>query len=383
MNDLPSDLLRRILTNLLELCRLSTRGVLPRVCKSWAGVVQAHEELFLSPDCLEGLGLLTQDQSQRFNNTLSNIKPLRTKCLLSYQVGQAIQVAQACPKLRVLEVHVNRKYDDFKILDDEARSKFAVLLIDLLCPSSWASRLQKLSLRASDMTLLTMVITSPLDGNILDCITAGHIEILRLALPSFQPSIDVMARECMPALQFLEVGATTLHEVGYTKTVRGALNPSNLGTFRTACEVHCTGWSGPHHLQNTMLSLVEPFSTIKSWVAESAQCAALICRVAPSLQVLKVSDLYISEGTIARVNLIDSLQSVDLACSKPLCQMHVDGCPGKGLTHLRSESFNIIFTEQVAQWLADLQRSPRYWRVFVNLGSGRYDIDIVEVEQLK
>jgi len=79
MNDLPSDLLRRILTNLLELCRLSTRGVLPRVCKSWAGVVQAHEELFLSPDCLEGLGLLTQDQSQRFNNTLSNIKSLRTK----------------------------------------------------------------------------------------------------------------------------------------------------------------------------------------------------------------------------------------------------------------------------------------------------------------
>lgn len=190
-------------------------------------------------------------------------------------MGQAIQVAQACPKLRVLEVHVNRKYDDFKILDDEAKSKFAVLLIDLLCPSSWASRLQKLSLRASDMTLLTMVITSPLDGNILDCITAGHIEILRLALPSFQPSIDVMARECMPALQFLEVGATTLHEVGYTKTVRGALNPSNLGTFRTACEVHCTGWSGPHHLQNTMLSSVEPFSTIKSWVAESLHSAQL------------------------------------------------------------------------------------------------------------
>ncbi len=95
----------------------------------------------------------------------------------------------------------------------------------------------------------------------------------------------------MPALQFLEVGVSTLYEVGFTKTVRGALNSKSLDTFRTACEVHCTGWSGPLCLQKPSLSSVKPFSTIKSWVAESAPCAALICRVAPNLQVLKVNDL--------------------------------------------------------------------------------------------
>ena len=201
--------------------------------------------------------------------------------------------------------------------------------------------------------LLTMVITSPLDVNFLHCFTAGHIDILRLAFPSPQSSADVTAFECMPALQFLEVGADPLFEVGNTKTVRGALNSKNLYTFRTACEVHCTGWSGPHHLHNTLLRSVKPISTIKSWIAESAQCAALICIVAPNLQVLQVNDLFISEGTIPHVNLIDSLQSVDLACSKPLCHMHVEGCPGKGLRHLRLESFKIVLTQQVAQWLAD------------------------------
>ena len=383
MSDLPPDLLRRILTNLPELCRLSTRGVLTCVCKSWAGVVQAHKELFLSPDCLDSLGLLTQGQSLRLNNTLSNIELLRTKCLLSHQVGQAIKVAQACPKLRVMEVDTKRKYDDFMILDDEARSKFGFLWIELLRPTSWALKLQKFSLFTSDMTLLTMVIPSPLTGKFLDCITAGHIDILHAAFPSFWPSADGTAFKCMPALQLLEVGANPLFEVGYTETVRGALNPKNLHTFRTACEVHCTGWSGPLHLQKTLLSSVKPFSTIKSWVAESASCAALICTVAPDLQVLKVNDLYISEGTIARVNLIDSLQSVDLACSKPLRQMRVEGCPGKGLRHLKLMSFNIVLTQQVAQWLADVQRRSRHWRVFVNLGSGRNDIDIVDVEELK
>ena len=383
MSDLPPDLLRRILSNLLQLCNLSTRGILTCVCKPWAGMVQAYEELLLSPECLDGLHLLTQGHSQRFQNTLSNIKSLRTKCLLSYQVGQAIKVAQACPKLRVLEVYVDRKYDDFMLLDDEARSKYEVLLTEFLCPSSWALRLHKLRLYTSDTTLLTTVRTSPSDGNFLHCITAGHVDVLRLGLPCFQPSVNVMISERMPALQFLEVGVNTLHQAGYLKTVRGALNPTNLCTFRAACEVHCKGWTGPHHLQNTMLSSVEPFSTIKSWIAESAQCAALICRVAPNLQVLKVSDLYISEGTIAHVNLIDSLQSVDLACSKPLCQMHVKGCPGKGLMHLRLQSFRIVLTQEVAQWLTDLQRRPRHWRVFVNLGSGRNEIDIVEVEQLE
>ena len=147
--------------------------------------------------------------------------------------------------------------------------------------------------------------------------------------------------------------------------------------------MHCTGWSGPLHSQKTLLNSVKPLSTIKSWVAESASCAALICTVAPDLQVLKVNDLYISEGTIARVNLIDSLQSVDLACSKPLCQMRVEGCPGRGLRHLRLESFNIVLTQQVARWLADVQRRPRRWRVCVNLSSGRNDIDIVDVQELK
>jgi len=380
MSDLPPDLLRRILTNLLKLCSLSTRGVLTCVCKLWAGAVQASEEMFLSPDCLDGIGLLTQRQIQRFISTLSNIKSLRTNCMLSSQVGLAIQVAEACPELRVLEVYVDRKYGDFNIPE---RAHLTVFLIDLLYPSNWALRLQKLSLYASDMTLLTMVRTSPLNGNIMDCITAGHIDIVRLAFPSFPYLTDVTAFECMPALQFLEVGVSTLYEVGFTKTVRGALSLKNLYTFRTACEVHCTGWSGPHDLQNTLLRSVEPFSTIKSWIAESAQCAAMICRVAPNLQVLKVNDLYISEGTIARVNLIDSLQSVDLACSKPLCQMRVEGCPGKGLRHLRLESFNIVLTQQVAQWLADVQRRSRHWRVFVNLGSGRNDFDIVDVEELK
>jgi hypothetical protein len=380
LNDLPSDLLRRILTNLLKLCNLSTRGVLTCVCKSWAGAVQANEELFLSPDCLDGIGLLTQRQSQRFSNTLSNIKSLRTNCLLSSHVKQAIQVADACPKLRVLEVCLDTKYGDFNIVN---KSHLAHLWIDLLYPFSWALRLQKVSLYTSDMTLLTMVITSPLNGNILHCITAGHIGILRLAFPSSHFLTDVTAFECMPALQFFEVGVSTLYEVGFTKTVRGELNPKNLGTFRTACDVHCTGWSGPLHSQKTLLNSVKPLSTIKSWVAESASCAALICTVAPDLQVLKVNDLYISEGTIARVNLIDSLQSVDLACSKPSCQMRAEGCPGKGLRHLRLESFNIVLTQQVAQWLADVQRRPRHWRVFVNLSSGRNDIDIVDVQELK
>ena len=126
MSDLPPDLLRRILTNLLKLCSLSTRGVLTCVCtrgvftcvcKSWAGAVQANEELFLSPDCLDGIGLLTQRQSQRFSNTLSNIKSLRTNCLWSSHVKQAIQVADACPKLRVLEVCLDTKYGDFNIVN--------------------------------------------------------------------------------------------------------------------------------------------------------------------------------------------------------------------------------------------------------------------------
>ena len=368
LNDLPSDLLQRILTNLLQLCTLSTRGVLICVCKSWAGAVQAHEELFLSPDCLDSLGLLTQGQSQRFNNNLSNIESLRTKCLLSHQVGQAIKVAQACPKLRAVEFDIKRKYDDFMILDDEARYEFRELRIELLRPSSWALRLQKLCLFTSDMTLLTMVISSPLTGNILDCITAGHIDFLHAAFPSFGLSAKGTAFTCVPALQLLEVGNSTLYEVGYTKTVRGAMNTNNLYTFTTACEVHCTGWSGPLHSQKTLLSSVKPLSTIKSWIAESAQCAALICRVAPTLQVLKVNELY--EGTIAHVNLIDSLQSVDLTCSKPLCQMLVEGCPGKGLGHLRLENFKIVLTQQVAQWLADVQHRPRHWRVFVNLCGG-------------
>ncbi len=340
--------------------------------------MHANEELFLSPDCLDGIGLLTQRQSQRFYNTLSNIKLLRSNCLLSSQVGQAIQLAEASPKLRVLEVYVDRKYGNFKNMD---RAELAVLWIDILWPSSWASRLHKLDLYTSDMTLLTTLRVSPWNGNFLHCITAGHIDILRLAFPPLQSLTYVTAFECMPALQFLEVGANPLSEVGYTKTVRGVLSLKNLDTFRTACEVHCTGWSGPHDLQNTLLRSVEPFTTIKSWIAESAQCAALICRVAPNLQVLKVTDLYISEGAIARVNLIDSLQSVDLACSKPLCQMRVEGCPGKGLRHLRLESFNIVLTQQVAQWLTDVQHRPRHWRVFVNLGSGRNDIDIVDVEE--
>ena len=377
MSDLPPDLLRRILTNLLKLCSLSTRGVLTCVCKSWAGAVQASKEMFLSPDYLDGIGLLTQRQTRRFISTLSNTKSLRTNCMLSSQVGLAIQVAEACPELRVLEVYVGRKYGDFDISDAAYLRDF---LIDLLYPSSWALRLHKFSLYTSNMTLLTMVRTSPLNGNILDCITAGHIDIVRLAFPSFPYLTDVTTFECMPALQFLAVGANPLSAVGFTKTGRGVLSLKNLDTNRTACEVHCTGWSGPD-LQNTLLRSVEPFSTIKSWIAESAQGAALICRVAPNLQVLKVTNLYISQGTIARANLIDSLQSVDLACSKPLCQMHVEGCPGKGLRHLRLESFKIDLGQQVAQWLAEVQLRPRHWRVFVNLGSGSNDI--VHVEQIK
>ena len=97
--------------------------------------------------------------------------------------------------------------------------------------------------------------------------------------------------------------------------------------------------------------------------------------------MLKVNDFYISEGTIAYVNLTDSLQSVDLAHSKPLCHMHVEGCPGKGLRHLRLESFKIVLTQQIAQWLADLQHRPTHRRMFVNFGSGRNDI--IEAEQLK
>ena len=275
LNDPPSDLLRRILTNLLKICSLSTRGVLTCVCKSWAGAVR---NCFLSPGCLDGIGLLTQRQSQRFNNTVSNIKSLRTRCLLSSQVRQAMQVAEACPRLRVLEVYLDTKYGDFNMLD---KSDFGVFMTNLLYPFSWALRPQKVSLYASDTTLLTKVITRPLNGNILDCITAGHIDMLRLAFPSSRFLSDVMAFECMPALQCLEVGVSTLYEVGFTKIVRGAPNPRNLGTFRTSCEVHCTCWSGPRHLQKTWLSSVKPFSTIKSWIAGSAQCAALICKSCP------------------------------------------------------------------------------------------------------
>ncbi len=178
LDHLPSELLRRILANLLKLCTLTTRKVLICVCKSWAGAVQANEELSLSSDCLDGVTLLTQRQSQRFNSTLSNIEWLRTNCLLSSQVRQAIQVAKACPKLRVLEVYVDTKYGDFNRL---VESHLAVLWDDLLCPFSWALRLQKVSLYTSDMTLLTVVIASPLNCNMLHCITAGHIGILRLA----------------------------------------------------------------------------------------------------------------------------------------------------------------------------------------------------------
>ncbi len=81
------------------------------------------------------------------------------------------------------------------------------------------------------------------------------------------------------------------------------------------------------------------------------------------------------------MNLIDSLQSVDLTCSQPLCHMLVEGCPGKDLRHLRLESFKIALGQQVAQWLTDVQHRPRHWRVFVNLGGGSNDI--VHVEQLK
>ena len=143
MSDLPPDLLRRILTNLLKLCSLSTRGVLTCVCKSWAGAVQASKEMFLSPDYLDGIGLLTQRQTRRFISTLSNTKLLRTNCMLSSQVGLAIQVAEACPELRVLEVYVGRKYGDFDIPDAAYLRDF---LIDLLYPSSWALRLHKFSL---------------------------------------------------------------------------------------------------------------------------------------------------------------------------------------------------------------------------------------------
>ena len=351
MCDLPPDLLQRTLSNLSELCSLRTRGLLTCVCKTWAGAVQANQELLLSPDCLDGIGPLTQRQSQRFNNTLSNIKSLRSNCLLSSQVAQVFQLAEACPKLKVLEVCVDGNYGNFSKLDG---AHFFGLLIDLLWPDSWAVRLHKLNLHTADMTLLTTVRISPIDGNFLHCITAGHINVLQLAFSPLQFLTDATDFECMPALHFLEVGISTLYEVGFTKTIRGTLNPKNLDTFVTTCEVHCTGWSGPYHLQKTLLSSVKPFSTIKAWVAESAQCAALICRVAPNLQVLKVNDLYISEGTIAHVNLLDSLQSVDLACSQPSCHMHVEGCPGKGLRHLRLESFNIVLTQQVAQWLADV-----------------------------
>ena len=181
---------------------------------------------------------------------------------------QAIKVAQACPKLRAVEVDIKRKYDDFMILDDEARYEFRELRIGLLRPSSWALRLQKLCLFTSDMTLLTMVIPSPLTGNILDCITAGHIDFLHAAFPSFGLSAKGTAFTCVPALQRLEVGNSTLYEVGYTKTVRGAMTTNNVYTFTTACEVHCTGWSGPLHSQKTLLSSVKPLSTIKSWIAE-------------------------------------------------------------------------------------------------------------------
>ena len=72
---------------------------------------------------------------------------------------------------------------------------------------------------------------------------------------------------------------------------------------------------------------------------------------------------------------------MDLAHSKPLCHMHVEGCPGKGLRHLRLESFKIVLTQQIAQWLADLQHRTTHRRMFVNFGSGRNDI--IEAEQLK
>ena len=100
---------------------------------------QANEELIVSPDCLDSIGLLTQRQKSTVNNTLSNIKWPRTNCLLSSQVRQAMQVAEACPKLRVLEIYLDTKYGDFNILD---KSEFGVFMTDILYPFSWALRLQ-------------------------------------------------------------------------------------------------------------------------------------------------------------------------------------------------------------------------------------------------
>ena len=50
-----------------------------------------------------------------------------------------MQVAEACPKLRVLEIYLDTKYGDFNILD---KSEFGVFMTDILYPFSWALRLQ-------------------------------------------------------------------------------------------------------------------------------------------------------------------------------------------------------------------------------------------------
>lgn len=188
----------------------------------------------------------------------------------------------------------------------------------------------------------------------------------------------------MPALDLLEVGCYSLRWAGYTKKVRGMLNPTNLKSFRSASEVQCTGWSGRSHLQQSLFSdTQQPFYSMTSWITESARCAASICRLAPHLQVLKISDLYIAEGTLAHVNLNASLQSLDVACSKPLCQMHVAGCPQQRFEHMRIESYKIVLSEQMAQWLDAVQLKPDVWHVMVRLNTSRSGVDIVEVDKLK
>lgn len=390
-SDLPPELLQRVLSYVPDMCKLSTRARVGAVCKSWARAVKEQLEVTLSPECTDGLYQLTVGQTLRLRITLSNITALRLEDVAPRKLRLVVQISKSCPKLKSLELHIGQSLQVLFTLRGDSRAMLPEdLLILLDSPlSGLMSDLHKLDIRTPDEVLLSMAGKNPLHCGAFDCIRAGHILFLRLladrsSYPPGRHCLDETICTCMPALEFLEVGWDSLYWASYPKRVRGMLNPTNLKSFRSASEVQCTGWSGQSHLQQSLFSdTQQPFYSMTSWITESARCAASICRLAPHLQVLKISDLYIAEGTLAHVDLIASLQSVDVACSKPLCQMHVAGCPQQDFKHMRIESYKIVLSEQMAQWIGAVQLKPDVWHVSVRLNTGRSGIDMVEVDKLK
>lgn len=367
--DIPTDVLRILLSKIVGIEKLEVRAGLASVSKAFAIASQHAQQKAVT---LSSMNLVRpyDASSQSFTSRgftqlqamIHHITILKLQQVSTYNLVRMIQAASCCQDLNVLYVDLEPRPCG---LDSILVECFWFALGDKTSSGKPLQHLQSLRhvlITSADQTQLELQRrASTLDPDKrLACVTTGILTVLRkICLPArlhniFAQSVYPTAQTdsamfaCVAGLKVLEIGEHCQPlRAPFHGIVRGCLSLATSASFRQSDFVECTGLGADI---SEVLALM-PIESIQTWTSISAvpREGGILKYIAPELESLTmhIGMPYEDCHGTPRYRLqlpISALRSVDVTCDVKGGHLYILGCPSK-VAYVRITA-DVIFLEE-------------------------------------